>query len=218
MTIVEELACAADSDELLVEGFGGGDRRLAAERIYDTLIGIVDSTLYRILGAGGHDHDDLVQSAFEQIIRSLVRRQFGRACSLSFWARRVTTHVALSTLRSRVRERALIDRGQDGLDMPSSRPDDDVERTVGTREELERLRLHLGRIPPENAEALIQHHVLGYGFAEVAKMSGVSVPAAQSRVLRGRRELRRRAAVDPTLNARTGAAASCNALPRPESQ
>jgi len=195
-----ESVCAADSDELLIEGFDRGDRRVAA-RIYDRLIGIVDSTLYRILGAGGHDHDDLVQSAFEQIIRSLVRRRFGRACSLSCWARAITTHVALDTLRSRIRERALIDRGQDAPETPSSRPEDDVERTVGTREELER---HLGRISPENAEALIQHYVLGYGLAEVAKMSGVSVPAAQSRVLRGRRELRRRAAADPTLNARTG--------------
>ena len=203
MTIVEELACTADSDELLIEGFGRGDRQVAA-RIYDRLGGIVDSTLYRILGAGGHDHDDLVQSAFEQIIRSLVRRQFRRASSLSFWALAVTTHVAHSALRSRIRERALVDRGQDGLDTPSSRPEDDVERTVGTREELERLRVHLGRISRENAEALIQHHVLGYGFAEVAKMSGVSVPAAQSRVLRGRHELRQRAAADPKLNARTG--------------
>jgi RNA polymerase sigma-70 factor (ECF subfamily) len=203
MAIVGESVCAADSDELLIEGFDRGDRRVAA-RIYDRLIGIVDSTLYRILGAGGHDHDDLVQSAFEQIIRSLVRRQFGRACSLSCWARAVTTHVALDTLRSRIRERALIERGQDALDAPSSRPEDDVERTASTHQELERLRVHLGRISPEKAEALIQHHVLGYGLAEVATMSGVSVGAARSRVLRGRRELQRRAAADPTRNARTG--------------
>ena len=186
-----ELDCAVDSDERVIEAFERGDRQLAA-RIYDKLIGIVDSTLYRILGAG-HDHDDLVQSAFEQIMRSLVRRQFARACSLSSWACTVTTHLALNTLRSRTRERSLIDRAQEApLEAPSRRPEDDVERAAGTREELERLRMHLGRMSPEKAEALVLHDVLGYGLAEVAKLSGVSVTAAQSRLLRGRRELQRR--------------------------
>jgi RNA polymerase sigma-70 factor, ECF subfamily len=203
MAIVGDSICAAAPDELLIEGLDRGDRRAAA-RIYDRLIDVVDSTLYRVLGGRGHDHDDLVQSAFEQIVRSLLRRQFGRGCSLSSWAYSVTMHVALNALRSRVRERALIERGHDVPDAPSSRPEDDVERTVGTREELERLRARLDRIPPENAEALIQHHVLGYPLAEVATMAGVSVRAAQSRVVRGRRELQRRGAADPTLNARTG--------------
>jgi RNA polymerase sigma-70 factor (ECF subfamily) len=203
MAIVGESVCAADSDELLIEGLDRGDRRVA-EQIYDRLIDIVDSTLYRILRERGHDHDDLVQSAFEQIIRSLMRRQLGRARSLSSWACSVATHVALNTLRSRIRERALIERGRNGSDAPSSRPQDDVERTVGAREELQRLRLRLDRISPENAEALIQHHVLGYPLAKVAAMAGVSVPAAQSRVMRGRRELQRRATADRTLDARPG--------------
>jgi RNA polymerase sigma factor (sigma-70 family) len=196
-----ESACEGDSDELLIEAFERGDRRVAA-RIYDKLIGIVDSTLYRMLGASGHDHDDLVQSAFEQIMLSLVRRQFGRACTLSSWACTVTTHLALNTLRSRTRERSLIDRGQDAsLEAPSRRPEDDVERTAGTREDLERLRVHLGRISPEKAEALVLHYILGYRLGEVATLSGVSVTAVQSRLLRGRRELQRRVLVDATRRA-----------------
>ncbi len=188
--------CAVDSDELLIDAFERGDRRVAA-RIYDKLIGIVDSTLYRVLGAG-HDHDDLVQSAFEQIMRSLVRRQFARACSLSSWACTVTTHLAFNVLRSRTRERSVIDRALEApLEAPSHRPEDDVERAAGTREELERLRLHLGRMSPEKAEALVLHDVLGYGLTEVAALSGVSVTAAQSRLLRGRRELQRRVLAGP---------------------
>jgi DNA-directed RNA polymerase specialized sigma24 family protein len=104
-----ESACEAGSDELLIEGFERGDRRVAA-RIYDQLIGIV----------------------------------------------------------------------------------------------LGRLRVHLGRISPGNAEALVLRYVLGYGLAEVATLSGVSIAAAQSRLLRGRRELQRRVAADATRNAWTG--------------
>jgi RNA polymerase sigma-70 factor (ECF subfamily) len=201
-----ESACEkeVDSDELLIEAFERGDRRVAT-RIYDKLIGIVDSTLYRILGADGHDHDDLVQSAFEQIMLSLVRRQFARACSLSSWACTVTTHLALNALRSRTRERSVIDRQPDvALDAPSRRPEDDVERAAGTREELEWLRTQLARITPEKAEALVLHDVLGYGLEEVATLSGVSITAAQSRLLRGRRELHRRVLVGAMRRARTG--------------
>jgi RNA polymerase sigma-70 factor (ECF subfamily) len=194
----------ADSDDLLIEAFERGDRRVAS-RIYDKLIGIVDSTLYRILGTHGHDHDDLVQSAFEQIMLSLVRRQFARACSLSSWACTVTTHLALNALRARTRERSVIDRAPDAaLEAPSRRPEDDVERAAGTREELARLRVHLARITPEKAEALVLHDVLGHGLEEVAALSGVSITAAQSRLLRGRRELQRRVLEDATRRARTG--------------
>jgi len=194
----------ADSDEKLIEAFENGDRQVAG-KLYDKLIGIVDCTLYRILGARGHDHDDLVQSAFEQIILTLARRRFARACSLSSWAGTVTTHLALNVLRARTRERSVIDRQQDpALEAPSRRPDDDVERAAGTREELARLREHLARIKPEKAEALILHDVLGHELAEVAVLTGVSITAAQSRLLRGRRELQRRVAAQLARAIRKG--------------
>jgi RNA polymerase sigma-70 factor (ECF subfamily) len=193
-----------DSDEKLIEAFENGERQVAA-RLYDKLIGIVDCTLYRILGAHGNDHDDLVQSAFEQIVLTLVRRRFARACSLSSWAGTVTTHLALNVLRSRTRERSVIDRNQDvAIEAPSRRPEDDVERNAGTREELARLREHLARIKPEKAEALVLHDVLGHELVEVAVLTGVSITAAQSRLLRGRRELQRRVLADMTRGARTG--------------
>ena len=103
------------------------------------------------------------------------------------------------TRASRTRERSVIDREPGAaLEAPSRRPEDDVERAAGTREELERLRTHLGRMSPEKAEALVLHDVLGYGLGEVAMLSGVSVTAAQSRLLRGRRELQRRVLADAT--------------------
>ena len=40
--------------------------------------------------------------------------------------------------------------------------------------------------------ALVLHDVLGHNLAEVAEMSGITVAAAQSRLVRGRREFLKR--------------------------
>jgi RNA polymerase sigma factor (sigma-70 family) len=114
--------------------------------------------------------------------------RFARGCSLSSWAYTVTTHFAFNVLRSSTHERSVIDR-HSGIPAaaPSRRAEDDVERVAHTREQLERLRVHLARIKPEKAEALILHDVLGHDLTEIAALTGISVTAAQSRVLRGRR-------------------------------
>src|SRR5262249_12982970 len=72
-------------DEELILAFERGDRELSGH-LYDRLINVVSATLIRVMGTRGQDHDDLVQSAFEQIVITLVRRRFARACSLSSWA------------------------------------------------------------------------------------------------------------------------------------
>lgn len=180
------------SDEELIEAFEQGDRDVAG-KLYDRLIGAVDGTLYRVLGARGSDHDDLVQSAFEQIIITLARRRFARACSLSAWASTVTAHVALNALRSRRRERNVLDRVCDpDFETRRARAKDDVEHQVGAREQLEKLRAHLSAMDQAKAATLLLHDVLGHELAEIAVLTGVSVAAAQSRLVRGRRELHRR--------------------------
>jgi DNA-directed RNA polymerase specialized sigma24 family protein len=45
---------------------------------------------------------------------------------------------------------------------------------------------------PKKAMVLVLHDVLGHDLTEVSVMLGVSVSAAQSRLVRGRRELLRR--------------------------
>ena len=181
---------AQRSDEALIDAVQRGEQRVASE-LYDRLIEVVDHTLYRIFGRREPDHDDLVQSAFEQIVRTLTQRSYARACNLRTWASSIASHVGLNALRARRRERGVIDRSLQGdIDfVPGER---DAERTAQARAELEELRLTLADMKTDQAHAVFLHDVLGHDLAEMALLLDVSVAAAQSRLVRGRRELYRR--------------------------
>lgn len=49
----------------------------------------------------------------------------------------------------------------------------------------------LGAIPEERRRAILLYDVDGYGYAEIAELTGVSVGTIKSRISRGREELRR---------------------------
>lgn len=191
---VSTTAPAPLSDERLIEAVESGDHRLAGE-LYDRLIGVVDHTLYRVFGRREPDHEDLVQAAFEQIVLTLSRQSFARACSLKTWASTVTSHVGFNALRSRRRERAVLDR-QSEAEPESAASAADIERQAVARAELERMREQLVAMKSEHAQTVFLHDVLGHELAEIALMTDVSVAAAQSRLVRGRKELYRRMGVE----------------------
>ena len=185
------------TDEELVAAVRAGDSRVASA-LYDRVAGVVDRTLFRVFGRREHDHDDLVQASFEQIVASLVRERFAGACSLSTWAATLATHVGLNALRSRARERRVVVQpsrrpvsGGSGdheaaPDEPRSR---DLERDLEARDKLARVREALASMPSEKAETLFLHDVEGLDLAEIAALTGTSVAAAQSRLVRARKEL-----------------------------
>ena len=72
-------------------------------------------------------------------------------------------------------------------------PDPEDGRWFSERE-LDRLREQLSLMAPDRAMAVLLHDALGHDLAEVAVLSGCSVAAAQSRLVRGRRELAQRMA------------------------
>ncbi len=180
------------SDTDLIDAFERGEGH-ACEAIYDRLIAVVESTLFRVLGGRDSAHDDLVQSAFEQIVATLSRSRFARACSLSSWAASVTTYVAFNAMRARARERRVVDFGRDG-DAEAQRHSDvrDLESDAHTREMLSRVRAELARMSIERATTIFLHDVLGHELPEIAVLTGVSVAAAQSRLVRARKELQKK--------------------------
>jgi RNA polymerase sigma-70 factor, ECF subfamily len=189
-------AASAYTDAELFEGIANGEERIARE-LYRRLLPAVESALYRVLGRREHDHEDLVQSSFEQIILTLSQRRYAQACSLNTWASTIAAHIALKSLRSRYRQRNVFDQrlaADELVELASG--GDDVERTVADRRELERLRLRLSELPAAQAEAVVLHDVMGHPLAEIATLTGASVAAAQSRLVRGRKELMARMAAD----------------------
>jgi RNA polymerase sigma-70 factor, ECF subfamily len=182
------------TDEELFEGIAQGDERIAAE-VYRRLLPAVEATLFRVLGRREPEHEDLVQSSFEQIILTLAERRYAQACSLKTWASTLTAHVALKTLRSRYRQRKLFNLSVEPAELTErASGDEDVERNVLLQRELERLRSELSEISPEQAEAVLLHDLMGHALAEIATITGVSIAAAQSRLVRGRKELQARLA------------------------
>jgi RNA polymerase sigma-70 factor (ECF subfamily) len=181
------------SDEQLIDAVQRGDSRVADE-LYRRLAGVVDRTLYKVLGRREPDHDDIVQSAFEQVVLTLARQQFAGACSLETWAARVAGHVGLNALRSRRRERRWIDRTTEATTPPVEHPlvRQDSEKALEARSRLDQVRKHLAAMKPEQAETVFLHDALGHDLAEIAMMTGASVAATQSRLVRGRKELFKR--------------------------
>lgn len=185
-------------DEGIIDAVLRHDDRVASE-IYDHLVGVVDRTLYRILGCRGPDHDDLVQQAFEQIVITLARHAFARKCSLKTWASRVATNVGLNALRSKRRERKVIDWSAESS---SIELEGDLEAQLDARAQLARVRWHLASMTKAQVEVVLLHDVLGHDLHEIAIMTRLSLPAAQSRLFRGRRDLERRLAGDESLSRR----------------
>ena len=186
----EQVPQRVPSDEELIDAVQRGDHQVASV-IYERLVGVVDHTLYRVFGRREPDHNDMVQTAFEQIIVTLSRRSYARACSLRTWASSIASHVGFNALRARRRERRVLDR-EAPSDIEPAHVGVDVEDEASARAELERLRIQLSEMKSTHAEAVFLHDVLGHDLAEISLMTQVSVSAAQSRLVRGRRELFRR--------------------------
>src|SRR3984957_6155904 len=141
VAVAEAAACAPVADDVqLVAAFEAGEPG-AGGRLYDRLVPVVDATIARILGGRESDHADLVQSAFEQIVTTLIKQRYAGRCSLAGWAATIACHVGLNALRSRRRERGVIDRRkrdeghEPSADIVDLAPAAPLEAQLGARDE-----------------------------------------------------------------------------------
>lgn len=174
----------------IIEGLRAGQAS-AAVALYDAVEQTVSATLAQVLGAGDRDHDDLCQLSLLRVVDSIVEDKFAGRCSLKTWANVIASRLALDELRRRSRERLVLDReaSQDAHHLPGP-PSDSPETALQCQQELDELKRALGKMKSTKAEALLLFDVLGHDLEEVARLTNVSVAAAQSRVVRGRQELR----------------------------
>lgn len=179
------------SDDELLAAVRRGEPKIGS-LLYSRLIRVIEATVSRVLGPGEPDHDDCVQAAFEEVVRSIYSGRFQQRCRLTSWAASIACHIGLNAIRSRRTERGIFDRAEDvnhpGLPLPAVHP----ERELEARDELRHLRVALASLSPGRAETVLLHDALGYGVSEIAALTGSSEAAVQSRLTRGRKDLAER--------------------------
>ena len=185
----------ADEEDLaIVAALGDGDR-IAAKTFHDRVRPALDRTLRRLLGLHDADYDDLLQESLVELVRSAA--SYRAQGSLDGWVSVVTARVVYRHIRDRQSERRVFDASATDLQFETAhgRPEEEAL----ARDLLRRIRTHLDRVEETKAWTYLLHDVAGYELAEIAEITGVTVAAAQSRLVRGRKELDALIAADPEL-------------------
>ena len=152
-----------------------------ASQLYARVRPQVDRTIVRLLGRRDSEHDDLVQLSMIALIGSLA--SFRGECSLDTWTS--LTMIAARSHRDRPARRA------PGADVDTEGPASQ-SRQLSMRSALLQIRKHLDAIDPTKAWTVLLHDAWGYDLREIADITGASIAAAQSRLVRGRAELQSR--------------------------
>jgi RNA polymerase sigma-70 factor, ECF subfamily len=184
---------SVDDGELLAR-VREGDPSVAA-LLYERARPAAARVIARLLGRNDVDAEDLVQLAMIELITTIDR--YRGECSLDSWIGTLSARVVFKHIRRRKLERRFM--SGEGLD---DRHLEDTGVAAGgaiARDLVAKVRRHLEAVEPNKAWAFLLHDVWGYDLAEIATITGATVAAAQTRLVRGRRELHERIASDPAL-------------------
>lgn len=183
----EILAALRRRDDSVVEDF------------YWRVKAVVDRTVRRLLGRLDIDREDMVQVALVHLIESLP--SFRGECPLDAWVSAVSANVVYKHIRRRRLERSIfVEILGDDDDFPDDQQSSGAAATTTQfREAISRVTQHLAGMNADRAWAFVLHDVCGYSLEEVSHICGISAVAAQSRLVRGRRDLHGRIAEDAQL-------------------
>jgi RNA polymerase sigma-70 factor (ECF subfamily) len=166
----------------------------AATALYNRTRRIVERTVRRLLGTRDLEGKDLCQLAFIEIVNTI--EGFRGECPLDAWVSVVTARTVYKHLRRRKLERRIFSRTS--LQMVPDFAPAPRQSTV-LRDLIRRVSEHLSRLDESRALTFLLHDAYGYDLKEIAQITGVSMAAAQSRLVRGRREVHERLVSDPSL-------------------
>ncbi len=133
---------------------------------------------------GPVDADDAVQNALIKVVENL--EGFRAEASLERWARKIATRCCLALARKRKRHLSSVDPEDALADVGAA------EASGGLVESVPRpVTDYLERLPAAQREAVVLRHALGYTVPEISELLEVPVDTIKSRLLYGRRELRK---------------------------
>ena len=179
-------------DQALVEMARQGDKNAFGELTRRHRPKCVDLAVFYLRNRG--DAEDEVQNAFSKAYAHLDQYQ-GEA-EFATWLARIVSNQCLMLMRVRRRTRFVyLDETANGLDappveLPSCGPDPEGELAVEQMKGV--LRMEIRRIPPLLRNVMVLRDIQELPMTDVADRLGITVPAAKSRLLRARNELRSR--------------------------
>ncbi len=188
---------ASDDDQALVESIARGDRQ-SAVRLYDRLRPLVSRTIRR-LSTNAADHDDLVQQAFIELFLSLRGRPVVR--SLEGWAATIAARTVYQRLRrERLERRFAVPGGLESNDAEHAEaPESQPFTQASQRQAVQRVLNHLTELNENRVHVYVLHDVHGFELKEIAEILGITVANAQSRLVRGRADVRAKIESDEEL-------------------
>jgi RNA polymerase sigma-70 factor (ECF subfamily) len=149
--------------------------------------------LYRVLGPGRGDLEDVLQDVFIEAFRSIAR--FRGDAKLSTWLYRVCVNVALQRLRKRKR---LAEVSDDST--PDLTGDDTPERSLDAHRRLKAVYNILDRLSPKKRVVFILHEIEGREPKEIADIVGAPVLTVRTRLHYARKEFYAYVAREPKLD------------------
>jgi RNA polymerase sigma-70 factor (ECF subfamily) len=164
--------------------------------LHDRARPVADHTIRRLLGHRDVDHDDIAQQAMIELVSTIGR--YRGDCSLDSWISTITARVVFKQLRRRKTERRIFG-SLDAELLAKTRSGAGTLRDAIVRNVMRRVLAHLDAIDEAKAWTFVLHDVCGYDLREIAEITGVSPAAAQTRLVRGRRDVHQRIAADPEL-------------------
>ena len=184
----------ADAD--LLASVRAGDARAAAA-FHDRVLPVVLRTICRLLGTRDSDYDDVIQQALIELV--LTADRFLGQCPLDAWTSIIAARVVYRHLRRRKIERRLfVLQGADSMDTLARAPTAHATLRMTVR----RVEAHLQAMDAKKALTFVLHDVHGYNLAEISEITGASVAAVQSRLVRARKELHQRIEASDDLPAK----------------
>lgn len=130
------------------------------------------------------DAEDAAQTAALNVLERAA--SYRGEAKVERWARTVATTTCIDLLRRRSRLREVgADEGAESVEAvvdPRSRPGDALPRSVHS---------YLAELPEAQRQVVVLRHVLEYTVAEIAELLGLPFDTTKSRLLYGRRALRK---------------------------
>ena len=170
------------ADLKLVQRVQQGEARAQTELV-ERLVPHLRAVANALLG-GSADADDAVQIALMRVLEGLGSWRGDAA--LHRWARKVAAHACLRLSEQNRRHTRLVTADADVGELPAATMD------RGFTDALPRpVQEYLERLPAAQREAIVLRHALDHSVAEIADLTGVPVDTVKSRLLFGRRALRK---------------------------